>query len=101
MLMEPLNKLLIVNVRRPYRYSPRPFKKLWIVDRSMLMEPLLLVSAFFLLFLLSILYVRMDFSITVDEGAEAKMKVAGYCEKVANLQVCLLYYFDVYKMFKV
>jgi len=54
--------------------------------RSMLMEPLLLVSAFFLLFLLSILYVRMDFSITVDEGAEAKMKVAGYCEKVANLQ---------------
>jgi len=54
--------------------------------RSMLLEPLLLVSAFFLLFLLSIVYVRLDFSITVDEGAEAKMKVAGYCEKVANLQ---------------
>jgi len=31
-------------------------------------------------------YVRLDFSITVDEGAEAKMKVAGYCEKVVNLQ---------------
>lgn len=52
----------------------------------MLLEPLLLVLAFFLFFLLSIIYVRMDFSITVDEGAEAKMKVAGYCEKVAGLQ---------------
>jgi len=54
--------------------------------RMMLMEPLILIMAFFLLFLLSIIYVRLDFSITVDEGAEAKMKVAGYCEKVANLQ---------------
>jgi len=54
--------------------------------RMMLMEPLILILAFFLLFLLSIIYVRLDFSITVDEGAEAKMKVAGYCEKVANLQ---------------
>jgi oligosaccharyltransferase complex subunit alpha (ribophorin I) len=53
----------------------------------MLREPLLLVAAFFLLFLLSILYVRLDFSITVDENAEAKMKVAGYCEKVAAHQV--------------
>jgi len=53
---------------------------------KMLLEPLLLVFAFFLFFLLSIIYVRMDFSITVDEGAEAKMKVAGYCEKVAGLQ---------------
>jgi oligosaccharyltransferase complex subunit alpha (ribophorin I) len=53
---------------------------------SMLMEPLLLISAFFLLFLLSIIYVRLDFSIRVDEGAEAKMKVAGYLEKVANQQ---------------
>eukprot|EP00088_Acartia_fossae_P017193 TRINITY_DN1973_c0_g1_i10.p1 TRINITY_DN1973_c0_g1~~TRINITY_DN1973_c0_g1_i10.p1 ORF type:complete len:605 (-),score=156.57 TRINITY_DN1973_c0_g1_i10:614-2428(-) len=54
--------------------------------RTMLLEPLLLVSAFFLLFLLSIIYVRLDFSIRVDEGAEAKMKVAGYLEKVATLQ---------------
>lgn len=54
--------------------------------RSMLREPLLLVGAFFLLFLLSILYVRLDFSIAVDENAEAKMKVAGYCEKVAAHQ---------------
>jgi len=54
--------------------------------RSMLHEPLILISAFFLLFLASIIYVRLDFSITVDEGAEAKMKVAGYCEKVAAVQ---------------
>jgi len=53
---------------------------------SMLHEPLILISAFFLLFLLSIIYVRMDFSITVDEGKEAKMKVAGLCEKVAAIQ---------------
>ena len=53
----------------------------------MLHEPLILISAFFLLFLLSIIYVRMDFSITVDEGKEAKMKVAGLCEKVAAIQV--------------
>ena len=49
------------------------------VDRfshsSMFMEPLLLVTAFLLFFLLSIIYVRLDFSITVDEGAEARMKV--------------------------
>jgi len=54
--------------------------------KSMLLEPFLLISAFFLLFLLSIIYVRLDFSIRVDEGAEAKMKVAGYLEKIANIQ---------------
>ena len=43
--------------------------------RSMIMEPLLLVSAFLLLFLVSIIYVRLDFSITKDETAESKMKV--------------------------
>jgi len=54
--------------------------------RTMLSEPLLLVSAFFFLFMLAIIYVRLDFSITVDAGAEVKMKVAGYCEKVTALQ---------------
>jgi len=54
--------------------------------RTMLAEPLILVAAFFLLYLLAIIYVRLDFSITLDEGAEARMKVAGYCEKVASLQ---------------
>jgi len=53
---------------------------------SMIFEPLLLVLAFLLLYLVAIVYVRLDFSITVDQGEEAKMKVAGYCEKVASLQ---------------
>jgi len=43
--------------------------------RSMITEPLLLVSAFFLLYLATIIYVRLDFSITKDETAESKMKV--------------------------
>merc|ERR1711970_870381 len=43
--------------------------------RTMMTEPLLLVAAFFLLYLMAIIYVRLDFSITLDEGAEAKMKV--------------------------
>lgn len=54
--------------------------------KSMLLEPFILVTAFFLLFMISIIYMRLDFSISVDEGAEVKMKVAGYCEKVANHQ---------------
>jgi len=43
--------------------------------RPMMTEPLILVSAFFFLFMLAIIYVRLDFSITVDAGAEVKMKV--------------------------
>ena len=43
----------------------------------MLLEPPMLVFAFFLFFLLSVIYVWMDFSITVDKGTEAKVKVAG------------------------
>jgi len=66
----------IQNFQLQFKYS----------HRTMLQEPLLLMFAFFLMFLLSIIYVRLDFSIRVDEGAEAKMKAAGYLEKVANLQ---------------
>ena len=40
---------------------------------KMVVEPLILVTAFFLLFLVSIIYVRMDFSITVDEGAQEQL----------------------------
>merc|ERR1719266_256147 len=54
--------------------------------RTMVTEPLLLVSFFFFFYLVTIIYVRLDFSISQDEGAEAKMKVAGYCEKVAAIQ---------------
>jgi oligosaccharyltransferase complex subunit alpha (ribophorin I) len=48
----------------------------------MLHEPLLVVVAFYLLFLLVIVYVRLDFSITKDEAEENRMRTAGYCEKV-------------------
>ena len=54
---------------------------------SMINEPLLLIVAFFLFFFMSIVYVRLDFAIARDESAESKLKVAGVCEKIANLQV--------------
>ena len=50
-------------------------------------EPLLLILAFFTFFALAIIYVRLDFAITKDEGTEVRLKVAGYCEKVAGHQV--------------
>jgi len=53
---------------------------------SMLREPVLLIVAFFTFFALAILYVRLDFAITKDEGTENKLKVAGYCEKVSGHQ---------------
>ena len=53
---------------------------------SMVQEPLLLIVAFFLFFALTIVYVRMDFAITKDEGSEARMKAAGVCEKVTGHQ---------------
>lgn len=53
---------------------------------SMAREPLLLVMAFFAFFALAIIYVRLDFAITKDEGTEVRLQVAGYCEKVAGHQ---------------
>ena len=50
-------------------------------------EPLLLILAFFTFFALAIIYVRLDFAITKDEGTEVRLKVAGYCEKVSGHQV--------------
>ncbi|XP_066996826.2 dolichyl-diphosphooligosaccharide--protein glycosyltransferase subunit 1 [Anabrus simplex] len=58
----------------------------------MLQEPLLVIIAFYLLFLVVIIYVRLDFSITKDEAGESRMRVAGYCEK-------LLYHQDKRAMF--
>ena len=52
-------------------------------------EPLLLIAAFFTFFALAILYVRLDFAITKDEGTEVRLKVAGYCEKVSGHQVSI------------
>ncbi|XP_030061927.1 dolichyl-diphosphooligosaccharide--protein glycosyltransferase subunit 1 [Microcaecilia unicolor] len=51
----------------------------------MLQEPLLVVGAFYILFFTVILYVRLDFSITKDPAAEARMKVASITEHVLTL----------------
>ncbi|XP_007888541.1 dolichyl-diphosphooligosaccharide--protein glycosyltransferase subunit 1 [Callorhinchus milii] len=51
----------------------------------MLQEPLLVVAAFYILFFTVIMYVRLDFSITKDPAAEARMKVASITEQVLTL----------------
>ena len=63
----------------------------------MALEPLLLIAAFFTFFALAIVYVRLDFAITKDEGTEVRLKVAGYCEKVAGHQVRVISSGVVYK----
>lgn len=52
----------------------------------MFQEPLLVVVAFYLLFFLVIIYVRMDFSISKDEQSESKMKLSSLCENVRTQQ---------------
>jgi hypothetical protein len=42
----------------------------------MMMEPLILLATFFLLYLMAIIYVRLDLTITLDEEDEARMKVS-------------------------
>jgi oligosaccharyltransferase complex subunit alpha (ribophorin I) len=53
---------------------------------SMVVEPLLCVSAFYLLFLVVIIYVRLDFSITKDEATESRLRVAGLIEQIQGQQ---------------
>jgi len=48
----------------------------------MLQEPILIVVAFFILFLAVILYVRLDLTLSKDEAMEAKMRVSSHCELV-------------------
>lgn len=48
----------------------------------MLQEPILIVIAFFILFLTVILYVRLDLTLSKDEAQEAKMRVSSHCELV-------------------
>ncbi|XP_078036604.1 dolichyl-diphosphooligosaccharide--protein glycosyltransferase subunit 1 [Augochlora pura] len=52
----------------------------------MLQEPLLVAAALYLLFLLVITYVRLDFSIDKDEFSESKLRIAGQCEKILAVQ---------------
>ncbi|XP_067119391.1 dolichyl-diphosphooligosaccharide--protein glycosyltransferase subunit 1 [Centruroides vittatus] len=50
----------------------------------MLQEPLLVVIALYLLFLLVIIYVRLDFTITRDPQKESKLRVSGLIECIQN-----------------
>lgn len=50
----------------------------------MLQEPLLVALSFFLLFLLVIIYVRLDFSISKDEAGESRLRVSGILDKLLN-----------------
>ncbi|CAM1324160.1 RPN1 (predicted), partial [Pycnogonum litorale] len=52
----------------------------------MLQEPLLVVVALYLLFLIIIIYVRLDFTISQDDAAESKLKVTGYCSQAVAHQ---------------
>jgi len=53
---------------------------------KMMCEPLMLIIAFFIFFMFAFIYVRLDFSISKDEGQEVRLKVAGLCEKICGLQ---------------
>uniref|UniRef100_A0A224X9L2 Dolichyl-diphosphooligosaccharide--protein glycosyltransferase subunit 1 n=1 Tax=Panstrongylus lignarius TaxID=156445 RepID=A0A224X9L2_9HEMI len=48
----------------------------------MLQEPLLVAFAFYILFLLVIIYVRLDFSISKDEVGESKLRISGIVDKI-------------------
>lgn len=52
----------------------------------MLQEPLLVAIALYLLFLMVIAYVRLDFSIDKDEASESRLRIAGQCEKILAAQ---------------
>ncbi|XP_041347808.1 dolichyl-diphosphooligosaccharide--protein glycosyltransferase subunit 1-like [Gigantopelta aegis] len=52
----------------------------------LLQEPLLVVGAFYLLFILVIVYVRLDFSITKDELKESRMRISSLIEEVQSTQ---------------
>ncbi|XP_054717995.1 dolichyl-diphosphooligosaccharide--protein glycosyltransferase subunit 1-like [Uloborus diversus] len=48
----------------------------------MLQEPFLVVIALYLLFIVVIIYVRLDFSITKDPNKESKLRISGLIETV-------------------
>lgn len=52
---------------------------------TLLREPFLVVSFFYVIFVVVIIYVRLDFSISRDVAAEAKLKAAGHVENAQAL----------------
>lgn len=55
------------------------FKKI-----NLIQEPLLVVGAFYLLFIIVIIYVRLDFAITKDEAKESRLRVSNLVDEVQN-----------------
>lgn len=61
------------------------FELRYTFDRiSMVSEPLMLIAAFFALFAAVIVWMRFDFTISVDEQSETRQKVQGMVESVAD-----------------
>lgn len=52
----------------------------------LLQEPLMVVIAFFVVFLVIIIFVRLDFSITKDAANESRLRLSGKVEDVLSLQ---------------
>ena len=52
----------------------------------LLREPLMIITGLMIVFLSVILFVRLDFSISIDNMAEAKMRVAGAVEQIFALE---------------
>lgn len=50
----------------------------------MLLEPLLIIGFLYILFLTVIVYVRLDFSLSKDEGVEQKLRLSGMCSRLIN-----------------
>jgi len=63
----------------------REFELEYTFDRlSMIREPLMLIVAFYLLFVAVVVYVRMDFSISKDPSSELRLKVSGLVEQALS-----------------
>jgi len=64
-------------------------------DRTnLLLEPLIAVVAFYLLFLVVIAFMRFDFSITSDEVSESRLKAQSQVEQLADLHSQRLALYD-------
>ncbi|XP_018905586.2 dolichyl-diphosphooligosaccharide--protein glycosyltransferase subunit 1 [Bemisia tabaci] len=61
----------------------------------MLQEPVLLVVAFYLLFLFVIIYIRLDFSISPEEPKKDRTTYTGLCQKLITHQVKRLATFNL------
>lgn len=62
-----------------------PFELRYVFPKMfMLLEPLLIIGFLYILFLTVILYVRLDFSLSKDEGVEQKLRLSGLCSRLIN-----------------